>query len=71
MAEALGVGVVIRIPSISSLDTVISDHPRTSWLKLQLVLHARVEILHQALEEKSKVFTEEITHKEKEVEASI
>ena len=40
VAEALGVGVVIKIPSISSLDTVISDHPRTSWLKLQLVLHA-------------------------------
>jgi len=35
------------------------------------VLHARVEILHQALEEKSKVFTEEITHKEKKAEASI
>ena len=65
VAEALGVGVVIKIPSVSSLDTVISDHPRTSWLKLLLVLHAWVEILHQALEEKSKVFTEEIHIKKK------
>ena len=63
--EALSVGVVIRIPSISSLDTVISDHPRTSWLKLQLVLHAWVEILHQALEEKSKVLQKKLHIKKK------